>query len=403
MKIVTIVGARPQFIKAAAVSRAIAAHNKKVTDRALFIDEFIVHTGQHYDDAMSAVFFRELEIPEPNVNLSVGSGSHGYQTGQMLMRLEEVLLEQKPDWVMVYGDTNSTLAGALAAAKLHIPVAHVEAGLRSFNRDMPEEINRLLTDHVSTLLFCPTQQAVKNLKAEGIFSSESNLEPSALNLEPHRKVLLVGDVMYDSVLHNIKLAEKKSNILEKLNLKPKGYALATVHRAENTDNPEKLESIFSAFNEIARSELSVVVPLHPRTQKALDSTISSQVTRHSSLIIINPVSYLDMLMLEKQAKVILTDSGGVQKEAYWFKVPCVTLRDETEWVETIEAGWNVLAGADADRIGHAVDMFSSREGENSLSLYGDGQAAKQIANHIQKQLFNCQTRCDPTHGSEYFV
>ena len=354
MKIVTIVGARPQFIKAAPVSRAIQKHNRK--SHGTQITEIIVHTGQHYDDAMSAVFFRDLDLPEPHVNLDVGSGPHGWQTAQMLMRIEEVLMAQKPGLVMVYGDTNSTLAGALAAVKLHIPVAHIEAGLRSFNREMPEEHNRVVSDHLSDLLFCPTQTAVKNLEHEGI----------------SKGVHCVGDVMYDSVLFNIHLAEKRSHILKQYNLKPKNYALATVHRAENTDEPERLKAILNALEEITSNGLPVILPLHPRTRnKISDFNLS-----HNSLQLIDPVSYLDMLALEKQAKVILTDSGGVQKEAYWFKVPCVTMRNETEWLETVESGWNVVVGSDREKIVEAVRSFKT--GNPRPELYGDGRAAEKI-------------------------
>ena len=296
MKIATIIGARPQFIKAAMVNKAIQKHNME--GERPEIAEFIVHTGQHYDENMSTIFFRELNIPEPNLNLGVGSGHHGKQTAQMLILIEEVLLSMNPDWVLVYGDTNSTLAGALAAAKLRIPIAHVEAGLRSFNREMPEEYNRVLTDHCSDLLFCPTQTAVQNLEHEGITKG----------------VYLVGDVMCDSVIYNIKLSEKKSRILEKLNLKSKDYVLATIHRAENTDEPKKLKSIFNALGNIAQNGWHVIVPLHPRTRKFLDK---SKIYPPNNLVLIDPVSYLDMLLLEKQAKIILTDSGGVQKEAYW--------------------------------------------------------------------------------------
>ncbi|MFC1828189.1 non-hydrolyzing UDP-N-acetylglucosamine 2-epimerase [Thermodesulfobacteriota bacterium] len=349
MKIVSIVGVRPQFIKAAPVSRALlkAGHI-----------EFLLHTGQHYDYGMSEAFFKELEISEPDVNLGVGSGLHGQQTGQMLIRIEEVLLVEKPDWAIVYGDTNSTLAGALAAVKLHIPVAHVEAGLRSFNRKMPEEHNRILTDHCSELLFCPTQTAVENLKQEGITKG----------------VHFVGDVMHDALLHNIKLAEKNSNILEKLNLKPKNYALATVHRPENTDNPVKLNSIFNALDKIGQDGLPVVMPLHPRTSKNLNDLGVYQL---SNLLLIEPASYLDMLILEKQAKVILTDSGGVQKEAYWFRVPCVTLRNETEWVETVKKGWNVLAGTNEDNIIYAARSFNLQDRDKALLDFD--KAAERIA------------------------
>jgi len=353
MKIVTIVGARPQFIKSAPVSKAL---------REFGHTEILVHTGQHYDDGMSAVFFQELEIPAPNANLGVGSGSHGQQTGHMLIRIENVLLSEKPDMVLVYGDTNSTLAGALAAVKLHVPVAHIEAGLRSFNREMPEEHNRVVSDHLSNLLFCPTQTAVKNLKNEGITQG----------------VNLVGDVMYDSILFNIQLAEKQSHILENLKLRPKNYALATVHRPENTDNHERLKSIFYAFEQISQDGLPVIIPLHPRTIQSLKS--SKFKVQSSKLSLIDPVSYLDMLFLEKNAQVILTDSGGVQKEACWFEVPCVTLRDETEWVETVDAGWNVVVGADHKKIVDATRLF--KPPVQRPELYGDGRAAERIASIV---------------------
>lgn len=358
IKLLTVVGARPQFIKAAPISRAIQTYNHKHPKRPL--QEILLHTGQHYDDAMSKIFFEELELPEPDYNLAVGSGPHGQQTGQMLERIEAVLLAEKPELVLVYGDTNSTLAGALAAAKLHIAVAHVEAGLRSFNRQMPEEINRVLADHVSDLLFCPTETAMRNLTAEGITKGVHN----------------VGDVMYDSVLHNAQLAGKRSQILDELKLKPKGYALATVHRAENTDDEERLRSIFGALDEIARDGLPVVVPLHPRTRKQLASLKLSP----ERLRIIEPVSYLEMLLLEKNAQVILTDSGGVQKEAFFFRVPCVTLRDETEWVETVEMGWNVLAGWQPDRIVKVVR--EAKPGAEEATPYGDGRAAERIVRII---------------------
>jgi len=300
-----------------------------------------------------------LGISEPTINLNVRSVSHGQQTGQMLLGIEEMLKKQRPNWVLVYGDTNSTLAGALTAVKLHVPVAHIEAGLRSFNRRMPEEINRVLTDHISDLQFCPTQTSVENLRNEGI----------------NKGVHLVGDVMYDSVLHNIKLAEKHSDIIKELKLKNKSYALATVHRAENTDEPGRLKAIFNAFEQISQNGLPVIIPLHPRTRKSLKS---------SNLSIIDPVSYLDMLVLEKNAQVILTDSGGVQKEAYWFGVPCVTLRDETEWLETVESGWNVLAGSNYDRIITAVEK--AHTGQQVQGAYGNGRAAEQIANLISPSL-----------------
>ena len=311
MKIVTIVGARPQFIKAAPVSKALrkAGHQ-----------EIIVHTGQHYDYGMSKVFFEELSISEPDVNLGVGSGTHGWQTGQMLISIEELLIAEKPDWVLVYGDTNSTLAGALAAVKLHIPLAHVEAGLRSFNREMPEEHNRVITDHCSELLFCPTQTAVVNLAKKGITHA----------------VNLVGDTMYDAVLQFAEIARQRSTILQDLGLKPKDYLLATIHRLYNTDNRKNLRNILGTFAEI---EEPVIFPIQPRThQKISEFGLLNPQSALRNPRFIDPVGYLDMLTLEQNARLILTDSGGMQKEAYFFGVHCVTIRTEIEWVETIEAG-----------------------------------------------------------------
>jgi UDP-N-acetylglucosamine 2-epimerase len=344
MKVVSIVGARPQFIKAAPLSRELRKAHQEV----------LVHTGQHYDSSLSAVFFEELDIPRPDYNLGVGSASHGRQTGEMLARVEEVLIQEEPDWVLVYGDTNSTLAGALAAVKLHIPVAHVEAGLRSFNRRMPEEVNRVLTDHISTLLFCPTETAVRNLAQEGLTKGVHN----------------VGDVMYDAALHNGQLAEEKSRILEALGLKPKGYLLATVHRPDNTDVSHNLRSIVAALSSL---EATIIFPLHPRTRKALREL---GVTLGGNVRVVKPVGYLDMLILEKNARLILTDSGGIQKEAYFFAVPCVTLRQETEWVETVEVGWNMLVGADCREILDAVRGFYP-PGER-VNLFGDGQASAKV-------------------------
>ncbi len=383
MKIVTVVGARPQFIKAAAVSRAIQAFNRK---RCSFgrssskkqIQELLVHTGQHYDYLMDKVFFEELELPNPDYHLGVGSGSHARQTGMMLERIETVLQKEKPEVVMVYGDTNSTLAGALVAAKLNIPVAHVEAGLRSYNRNMPEEINRLLIDHLSTFLFCPTHQAVQNLLKEGIKDGKDKV------------VKKVGDVMYDSILYYSDLAEKKSTILQDLGLLlPKtlnsklithNYYLATLHRAENTDNPKRLKSILRALNEIGK-DVPILFPLHPRTKKMMK--VYRLFPETQGIKLIDPVSYLDMLKLEKNAKTILTDSGGVQKEAYWFGVPCFTLRDETEWVETIHSGWNILVGAGKERI---VEEVKGREGRKKpprkREIFGDGKASEKIVQII---------------------
>lgn len=343
MKIVTVVGARPQFVKAAPVSQQVRkAHT-----------EVLLHTGQHYDYLMSEVFFRELGIPAPDYNLGVGSGGHGQQTGEMLARIEEVLLQERPAGVLVYGDTNSTLAGALAAAKLHIPVAHVEAGLRSFNREMPEEINRVLSDHISDLLFCPTATAAANLAREGIAAG----------------VHQVGDVMYDAVRQGLAAATRQ--VLERLGLAPRGYLLATIHRPSNTDDPAVLAEIVGALGDAGET---VVLPAHPRTQKALRA---AGVVPAANVRLTEPVSYLDMLALERDARMVLTDSGGVQKEAYWLGVPCVTLRGETEWVETVEAGWNLLVGNDRARIAAAVHGF--RPAGERPPVFGDGHASERIA------------------------
>ena len=354
MKVVTIVGARPQFIKAAAVSRVLRAKPG--------VHEMLVHTGQHYDENMSDVFFEELEIPLPNYHLGIGSGSHGMQTGRMLEGVEKVLLEEKPDWVLVYGDTNSTLAGALAAVKLHIPVAHVEAGLRSFNLRMPEEVNRVLTDHISEILFAPTEAAVENLRREGISLG---------------RIERVGDVMYDAALFYGKKAEEESKILRKLGLSPQGYILATVHRAGNTDNPYRLEAIFGGLCRTAL-EIPVVLPLHPRTRFALEREKLFN-TAQQRLRLIEPVGYLDMVMLEKNARLVATDSGGVQKEAFFYRVPCVTLRDETEWVELVELGWNrVVPPQDEKRIAEALYSQLNYRGGRDADPYGSGDAAEKI-------------------------
>ncbi len=349
MRIASIVGARPQFIKAAPLDREL----RKLHQHAL------VHTGQHYDYLMSAVFFEELGIPEPDHSLGVGSASHGRQTGEMLIKVEETLSRERPDCVLVYGDTNSTLAGALVAAKLHLPVAHVEAGLRSFNRDMPEEINRVLTDHAADLLFCPTETARHNLASEGITKGVFN----------------VGDVMYDAVLHSIDIVERRSRILSSLNVQPRSYLLATIHRPSNTDNRQSLRDILAAFNEVGED---IVFPVHPRTSRAIARANCQLSSRVKPL---EPVSYLDMLALERNARLILTDSGGVQKEAYFFGVPCVTLREETEWVETTEAGWNMLVGANKAKIIQAVQEFQP-QGQRS-EIFGDGNASQKIVHHLE--------------------
>ncbi|MCD4824811.1 MAG: UDP-N-acetylglucosamine 2-epimerase (non-hydrolyzing) [Phycisphaerae bacterium] len=354
-RIVTVVGARPQFVKAAAVSRAFAKFNETCGKQ---FDERIVHTGQHYDENMSKVFFDELNIPRPHVNLEVGSGSHGAQTGSMLEELEQVFQDVQPDCVLIYGDTNSTLAGALAAVKLHIPVAHVEAGLRSFNRKMPEEINRIVADSISSLLLCPTNTAVRHLASEGVTSGVHN----------------VGDVMYDSVLFNTSLAEQSSDILDRLGLEPGSFYLSTIHRAENTDDPSRLAGILDAFAQI---EMPIVLPLHPRTRKTLGVGLDRI---GGNIRTIEPVPYLDMLMLEKSSRMILTDSGGVQKEAYWFSLPCVTLRDETEWVELVDAGCNRIVGADTRAILGAIAEFEANglPADRPPDLYGDGHSAGKI-------------------------
>jgi len=353
LAVATVVGARPQFIKAAPVSRAIAAHNAASPDR--LIHEILIHTGQHYDREMSAVFFAELGLPDPAHHLGVGSGTHGVQTGEMLKGLDAVLAAERPAVVLVYGDTNSTLAGALAAAKLHIPVAHVEAGLRSFNRRMPEEINRVVTDHLATWLFCPSQESVRNLAREGI----------------DKGVHLVGDVMYDVMRWHLGRAAAGS-ALARLSLEPGRYALATVHRAENTDDPARLRAIFAALESLAADGMRVIVPLHPRTRHVLDA-LGVAPARVETL---PPASHETMLALEASARVILTDSGGVQKEAYWLGVPCVTLRDETEWVETVAGGWNALVGADPDRIIDAARR--ARPQGQRAPLYGEGDVAARL-------------------------
>lgn len=354
MKIVTVVGARPQFIKAAAVSRIIRA------DYEGQIHEVLVHTGQHYDENMSGVFFEELGIPRPKYNLEISGGQHGAMTGRMLEGVEKVLLQEKPDWLLIYGDTNSTLAGALAAAKLHVPVAHVEAGLRSFNMRMPEEVNRILSDRVSRLLFCPTDTAVNNLKAEGIASGVHN----------------VGDVMYDVALYYRDKARQQSAVMRQYGLGEGQFALATCHRAENTDAPDRLEAILTGLAAVA-DRMPVVLPLHPRTRKlADDHKLGAYLQR---LIVVEPLPFLDMIALEQAAQLILTDSGGVQKEAFFYQVPCITMRDETEWVETVDSGWNRLVGADAVRIGSAVeDIMRDGGGGKTVHPYGDGHAARKI-------------------------
>jgi UDP-N-acetylglucosamine 2-epimerase len=343
MIVASVVGARPNFIKLAPLSRVL---------RAAGVTEVLIHTGQHYDYQMDKIFFDELHIPAPDYHLGVGSGSHGEQTGAMLRGIEQILITEKPEYTITFGDTNTTLAGALAAAKIHIPVAHVEAGLRSFDRRMPEEVNRVLVDHCSDLLFCPTPTAVKNLSHEGIVQGVS----------------LTGDVMADILHECIGIAERSSQIVETLSLTSKRYLLATVHRAENTDDPARLRSIVSAFVSLSE-EYPVVFPCHPRTEGRLRA-LDLWNTLLQSVRVIPPVGYLDMLRLERHARYILTDSGGIQKEAFFLQVPCVTLRDTTEWVETVEQGWNVLAGADTERILAKVAALTSVRSPAPL-VFGD--------------------------------
>lgn len=351
-KVATILGARPQFIKAAMVSRALHANGAA---------ESLVHTGQHFDANMSDVFFSELGLPRPSHHLGIGGGSHGQNTGRMIEAIERVLVEQRPDWVLVYGDTDSTLAGTLAAVKLHIPVAHVEAGLRSFNRGMPEEINRVLTDHAASLLFAPSETAVRHLGSEGIAGDS---------------VRLVGDVMFDAALFYGAKAESASSILGTLGLRPAAYVLATIHRAENTDDPLRLGCILEGF---ALFGGDIVLPLHPRTRGRLSAL---GMAPPGNVRLVDPVGYLDMVMLEKNACLIATDSGGVQKEAFFHRVPCVTLRNETEWTELLEAGWNRLAApTDAASVARAMVAAHGSRGE-PVTLYGDGKAAEKIARHI---------------------
>jgi len=360
-KIITVIGARPQFIKAAPVSKAFLGYKD--------LREIIVHTGQHYDSGMSDVFFKELEIPEPMYNLEVGSASHAIQTGEIMKRLEDVLMKEKPDLLLIYGDTNSTLAGALTAAKLHVPVAHVEAGLRSFNNKMPEEINRIVADRLSSLLFAPTKTAVDNLTNEGITDGV------------HR----TGDVMYDVALLFTPKAIEESTILDSLDVTPGEYILATIHRAENTDVITRLTNVSTALRTIAE-DITVVLPIHPRTRKMVKEFQLDN--RLNGVKLIDPVGFLDMVNLEHNARLIVTDSGGVQKEAYFHKVPCVTLRDETEWVETVDAGWNVLA--DVNRCDNIIlsinDMLSQNGERKTIAEYGDGHSSTDIVLKMSKYL-----------------
>jgi UDP-N-acetylglucosamine 2-epimerase len=351
VKIAAVVGARPQFIKAAPVSREIRQHH----------EELLVHTGQHYDDNMSEVFFEALEIPRPDYNLGVGSGGHAEQTGEMMKGLGAVLEKEKPQFVLVYGDTNSTLAGALVASKMGLPLGHVEAGLRSYNRRMPEEINRVVADHLSTVLFCPTQTAVDNLAREGIT----------------RGVHLVGDVMYDVALQSAQAARSR-DVLARLGLAPGSYVLVTMHRPQNVDDPEVLKDVVEA---LVHARPTLVFPVHPRTRKSLEAFGLWDLLR-SKVRVIDPVDYLDFIALLMNASKVVTDSGGVQKEAYFFGIPCVTLRDETEWIETVEDGWNALVGTETEDVLDAIKNFNPA-GTKSKS-FGDGHAAERIARILDK-------------------
>jgi len=353
-KILTIIGARPQFIKASPVSKAIRESGE--------FEEVLVHTGQHYDGNMSQIFFDELEMQPPTYNLEVGSGGHGEQTGEMLKRLEPIITSENPNLVLIYGDTNSTLAGALVAAKINVPVAHIEAGLRSFNRKMPEEINRVVADHLSTILFCPTIAAVKNLKDEGIINN----------------VLNTGDVMYDAALQFAGKAKSKSTILSNLQLDSKEYILVTVHRAENTDDKQKLMNILSSL-EFLSKDSAIVFPMHPRTKKMIDAFGLNHLL--VNIKVIDPTGFLDMICLENNAKLIITDSGGVQKEAYFHKVPCITLRDETEWLETVLSGWNsLISPLSEDALSKAIQK--AKPGKQ-IDEYGDGNSSKIICRHLK--------------------
>jgi UDP-GlcNAc3NAcA epimerase len=376
MKIVTIVGARPQFIKAAVVSRAIANFNKDVTSSSLLVTEVIVHTGQHFDRNMSDVFFEEMNIPKPDYFLDINGLSHGAMTGQMMEKIESVLVEEKPDFVLVYGDTNTTLAGALAAAKLHLKVAHVEAGLRSFNRKMPEEINRVLTDHIANFLFCPTKQSVENLKAEGIIKEELAVGRNNGCSPIHNpNVCLVGDVMLDAAIYYKEHARKPQFDL------PGKFILATIHRAENTDKAERLKSIFAGFEKIGK-EFPIILPLHPRTRKTIETL---DLKTSNSIKIIDPVGYPEMIYLLEKCMLVMTDSGGLQKEAFFFKKPCITLRDETEWVELVEHGYNSLAGAETENIYDAYKAIIETDLDFNIELYGDGKSGEKIVKNLTVQ------------------
>ncbi|MCK5028275.1 MAG: UDP-N-acetylglucosamine 2-epimerase (non-hydrolyzing) [Bacteroidales bacterium] len=377
IKLVTIIGARPQIIKAAALSRAI---RQKFPDE---INEIIVHTGQHYDENMSNVFFEELEIPKPDYNLNIGSGKHGEQSAKMISGIEEILIAEKPDFIILYGDTNSTLAGAVAASKIHVPIVHIEAGLRSFNKKMPEEINRIICDHCSTYLFPPTQTGFTNLITEGFKKTSS---PYTID---NPGIFNYGDIMYDNTLYFSEIAEKKSNILKTLNIDEKEFLLATVHRDYNTDNEEALIGILKSFNYIsAEYNLKIVFPVHPRTLKIIKSLSGHKEVdlflKNQLIHRIEPVSFLDMILLEKYASLILTDSGGVQKEAYFFNKPCIILRTETEWVEIMETGKAVLTASSYEKIITSFNSLYKQKETEFPKIFGDGNTAELICKELLK-------------------
>ena len=380
IKIVTIIGARPQIIKAAALSRAIKnKYNSK-------IKEIIVHTGQHYDANMSQIFFDELQIPAPNYNLNVGSGGHGSQTASMITGIEEILIKEKPNGIVLYGDTNSTLAGAIAAIKIHVPVIHIEAGLRSFNKAMPEEVNRIMCDHVSSFLFSPTKTGLNNLIKEGFVTD--NVPPYNAN---NPKIYHCGDVMYDNSLYFSEVAEEKTAILKKLSIQKDNFILATIHRNNNTDEPKRLNDLFKALNDISKQyKLNIVLPLHPRTAKLLETNLSkelySEIESNTHFKITEPASFLEMVVLEKNCSLVMTDSGGVQKEAFYFKKPCVILRPETEWVELVECGSAIIADANEEKIKAAFEKLHAKKDLKFPDLYGDGHAAEFICGEIINYL-----------------
>lgn len=380
IKLLTIIGARPQIIKAAALSRII---NNKFSTK---IEEIIVHTGQHYDDNMSQIFFDELNIPHPNYNLNAGSGTHGKQTALMIEGIEEILLKEKPNCIVLYGDTNSTLAGAVAASKIQVPIIHIEAGLRSFNKSMPEEINRILCDRVSTLLFSPTKAGFDNLVKEGF--KKKNAGPYTFN---NPRIYHCGDVMFDNALFFSSLAQQKSTVLKDNQLEEGKYILVTIHRNNNTDEPERLNALFRAINKIAVDDkIKMMLPLHPRTAKLLAQNLSpelySTIKTSEYIKIVSPVSYLEMIALEKSASLVMTDSGGVQKEAYFFKKPCVILRSETEWIELVRSGSAIITDANEKEIVKAYEKFKKTKRLKFPDLFGDGNAAEFICGEIVKNI-----------------